>query len=83
MKDTSMEEAISRLDELAGRHIEKLRQLTKRIQDSRIARDNEMIKLAITDYDSALEVYIPGADQKACPELCEILQSLIEHMISL
>lgn len=60
MKDTSMEEAISRLDELAGGHIETLRQLTKRIQDARIARDNEMIKLAITEYDEALEAYIPG-----------------------
>jgi tetratricopeptide repeat protein 30 len=30
------------------------------LQDARIARDNEAIKRAITEYDEALEGYIPG-----------------------
>ena len=30
------------------------------LQDARIARDNESIKRAISDYDEALEAYIPG-----------------------
>lgn len=65
MKQTSMEEAIWKLDELAGRHTETLRLLTKKIQDSRIARDNEGIKAAIMEYDEALEAYIPGTKKVA------------------
>merc|ERR1712167_286475 len=40
-------------------HIDVLRKLTKQIQDARIARDNEMIKKALKEYDDALERYIP------------------------
>lgn len=64
MKQTSMEEAIWKLDELAGRHTETLRLLTKKIQDARIARDNEGIKTAIMGYDEALETYIPGIEAR-------------------
>ena len=30
------------------------------MQDARIARDNDSIKRAITEYDEALEAYVPG-----------------------
>ena len=30
------------------------------MQDARMARDNDAIKRAITEYDEALEAYIPG-----------------------
>ncbi|KXZ54715.1 hypothetical protein GPECTOR_4g783 [Gonium pectorale] len=56
----SPEEAFRRFDELATRHVEQLRRLTKQIQDARIARDNDAIKRAINEYDEALEAYIPG-----------------------
>ncbi|GMH38415.1 hypothetical protein BSKO_06299 [Bryopsis sp. KO-2023] len=59
MKQTSAEESIWKLDELAGRHVETLRRLTKQIQDSRIARDQDAIKVAITEYDEGLEAYVP------------------------
>lgn len=60
LKQTSPEEAYRKYDELANRHVEVLRRLTKQIQDARIARDNDAIKKAITEYDEALEGYIPG-----------------------
>jgi len=56
---TAPEEAFRKYDDLANKHIEKLRKLTKQIQDARIARDNEMIKVALKEYDEALETYIP------------------------
>ncbi|GBG84433.1 hypothetical protein CBR_g38718 [Chara braunii] len=59
LRQTSPEEAYRKYDELATRHVDILRRLTKVIQDARIARDNEAIKKAITDYDEALENYIP------------------------
>jgi len=60
LRQTSPEEAYRKYDELANRHVEVLRRLTKQIQDARIARDNDAIKKAITEYDEALEGYIPG-----------------------
>jgi tetratricopeptide repeat protein 30 len=54
------EAALQQLDELAGRHVEGLRSLTKSIQDVRLRRDNDGIRAAIQQYDDALERYIPG-----------------------
>eukprot|EP00898_Chlorokybus_atmophyticus_P007129 jgi/Chlat1/7417/Chrsp6S07489 len=59
LRQASPLEAESRLDIAAGRHVESLRKLTKRIQDARLARDGEEIKVAISEYDEALEKYIP------------------------
>lgn len=59
-RQNAPEEAFRRFDELATRHVEILRRLTKQIQDARIARDNDAIKKAINEYDEALEAYIPG-----------------------
>jgi tetratricopeptide repeat protein 30 len=56
---TSPDEAYRKFDELATKHIDLLRKLTKTIQDARIARDGEAIKKALKDYDEALESYIP------------------------
>ncbi|XRB01471.1 tetratricopeptide repeat protein 30 [Pycnococcus provasolii] len=60
LRQTSAEEAFHKYDALANRHVDVLRRLTKRIQDARIARDNDQIKRAISEYDEALEAYIPG-----------------------
>jgi tetratricopeptide repeat protein 30 len=56
---TSPEEAYRKFDELANKHIEMLRKLTKQIQDARMARDNEAIKRALKEYDEALEKSAP------------------------
>ncbi|WIA22247.1 hypothetical protein OEZ85_004572 [Tetradesmus obliquus] len=53
------EASLQQLDELAGRHIEGLRALTKAIQDARLSRNNDAIRAAIQRYDEALERYIP------------------------
>lgn len=54
------EEAFQRFDVLAARHVEALRQLTKSVQDARLARDTEALKTAVIAYEEALEAYIPG-----------------------
>merc|ERR1719409_2009539 len=59
MVQTSPEEAYRKFDDLTKKHIEKLRKLTKAIQDARIARDNDATKQALKDYDEGLERYIP------------------------
>ena len=59
MVENSPEEAYRKYDDLTNKHIEVLRKLTKSIQDARIARDNEKIKLTLKEYDEALERYIP------------------------
>ena len=62
---TSPEEAYRKYDDLTKKNIEVLRKLTKQIQDSRIARDNDAIKAALKEYDEALERYIPVLMQQA------------------
>eukprot|EP00903_Cladosiphon_okamuranus_P016120 g14876.t1 len=59
MVQTSPEEAYRKYDELTSKHIDQLRQLTKQIQDARMARDNDAIKTSLEMYDAALERYIP------------------------
>lgn len=59
MVPTSVEEAYRKFDELSAKHIDKLRKLTKQIQDARHARDNEVIKANLKLYDDELEKYIP------------------------
>lgn len=59
MVPTSIEEAYRKFDELSAKHIDKLRKLTKQIQDAKMARDNEVIKDCLKLYDEELEKYIP------------------------
>ena len=61
LRGSQPDEALRRLDVLAGRHVDVLRALTKKIQDARLAHDNDAIRTAIQQYDDALEAYIPGA----------------------
>ena len=60
LKQSSPEEAFRKFDEIANKHVDVLRRLTKSIQDARIARNNDAIRQAIMEYDEALEAYIPG-----------------------
>ncbi|XP_071962158.1 intraflagellar transport protein 70A-like [Antedon mediterranea] len=64
-KQTSPEEAYRRFDDMATRHTEQLRKLTKQVQESRQNHDDESVKQAVNDYDDALERYIPVLMQQA------------------
>lgn len=59
MVETSPNEAFRKYDELAKKHVENLRKLTKNIQDSRTNRDSDAVRDALAEYDQALERYIP------------------------
>ena len=59
MVPTSIEEAYRKFDDLSAKYIDKLRKITKSIQDSKIARDNESIKQHLKTYDEELDRYIP------------------------
>lgn len=56
---TSHEEAYRKFEELSSNHIDTLRKKTKAIQDARIARDSKAINAALSEYDQALDAYIP------------------------
>lgn len=60
LTSSAPEEAFQRFDVLAACHMEALRQLTKKVQDARLARDTEALKTAVIAYEEALEAYIPG-----------------------
>merc|ERR1711871_1646170 len=55
-----MGEAFRKYDELTNKHIKRLRELTNKIQQARVARDNDAIKRALKEYDDALERYMPA-----------------------
>lgn len=52
-------EGYRKLDMLSCAHIEILRNMTKKIQDARIARNNVGIKQHLKEYDEALNQYTP------------------------
>ena len=56
---TSNEEAYRKFEDLSSNHIDTLRKKTKAIQDARIARDSRAINAALSEYDQALDQYIP------------------------
>ena len=60
LSSSTPDEAFQRFDVLASRHAEALRQLTKKVQDARLARDTDALKRAVIAYEEALEAYIPG-----------------------
>jgi len=56
---TNQQEAFRKFESLASNHIDTLRKKTKAIQDARIARDSKAINMALQEYDSGLDQYIP------------------------
>ncbi|EEB17293.1 conserved hypothetical protein [Pediculus humanus corporis] len=58
-KQTSPEEGYRKLDEIASKHTEILRKLTKQVQEARQNKDDEAVKKTVMDYEDALERYIP------------------------
>lgn len=59
LQKASPEESLRKLDIIANRHIDTLRQLTKSIQDARLSKDNEGIKKSLKEFDDCLDKYIP------------------------
>ena len=47
LQKASPEESLRKLDVIANGHIDTLRQLTRMIQDARLAKDNEGIKKSL------------------------------------
>eukprot|EP00794_Sanderia_malayensis_P009076 gene9076-10045_t len=58
-QQSSPEEAFRKFDDIAVKHTEALRKLTKQVQEARQNQDDEAVKKAVNDYDEALERYIP------------------------
>ncbi|KAG8187859.1 hypothetical protein JTE90_001232 [Oedothorax gibbosus] len=58
-QQTSPEEAYKKFDEMAARHIETLRKLTKQVQEARQNHDDEGVKKSVNECEEALERYIP------------------------
>ena len=56
---SSQDEAYSKFENLADKHVDTLRKKTKSIQDARYARDSKAITTALQEYDTALDQYIP------------------------
>lgn len=54
-QQTSPEEAYKKFDEMAARHIETLRKLTKQVQEARQNHDDEGVKKAVNECEEALE----------------------------
>ncbi|OAJ42453.1 hypothetical protein BDEG_25904 [Batrachochytrium dendrobatidis JEL423] len=59
LKHTAPEEAYKKFDDLANKHIDVLRKLTKKVQEARQNHDDEVVKQIVTDYDEAVDRYIP------------------------
>ncbi len=59
VQQATPEESYRKFEQLADKHIDSLRKITKNIQDGRLARDNEGIKKSLKEFDECLEKYIP------------------------
>lgn len=59
MRQSSPEEAYRKFDDLANKHVETLRKLTKQVQEARVNHDEEAVKIFVNEYDDAVEGYIP------------------------
>ncbi|XP_035726099.1 tetratricopeptide repeat protein 30A-like isoform X2 [Vespa mandarinia] len=58
-QQTSPEEAYRKFDDLANKHTETLRKATKQVQEARLNHDDSAVKKAVTDYEEALDRYVP------------------------
>lgn len=55
LQHSAPEEAYRKLDDIASRHTEALRKLTKRVQEARQNHDDEAVKRVVTEYEDTLE----------------------------
>ncbi|KAL0210454.1 hypothetical protein RCL1_004890 [Eukaryota sp. TZLM3-RCL] len=56
---SSPQESFRKFDILSGRHVDRLRKLTKMIQDARLSRDQLKMRTFVDQFDRELELYIP------------------------
>lgn len=56
-QQTSPEEAYKKFDDIASKHTETLRKLTKQVEEARQNLDDEAVKRAVAEYEEALERY--------------------------
>jgi tetratricopeptide repeat protein 30 len=59
LKQSAPEEAYKKFDDLANKHVDILRRLTKQVQEARQNLDEEGVKRVVNDYDDSVERYIP------------------------
>lgn len=59
MQQTSPDDSYRKFEELARKHIETLRRLTKQLADAKQTRDDSRIKNALKEFDNAVDRYIP------------------------
>lgn len=58
-QQTSPPEAYKKLDDLANRHTDMLRRLTKQVQESRANNDSDLVKRALAGYEDCYDKFIP------------------------
>ena len=58
LRQTSPEEAFNRLEDMSQQQTENLRKLTKAVQEARQDQNDEAVKIAVNDYDDAMEQYV-------------------------
>ncbi|XP_047020863.1 tetratricopeptide repeat protein 30A [Helicoverpa zea] len=83
---TSPEEAFQKYEDIASKHAEQLRKLTKVVQESRSQGDNDQVKKAVVEYEEALERYIPVVmaqakiywDMENCGQVEKIFRKSVE-----
>jgi tetratricopeptide repeat protein 30 len=55
LRQSAPEEAFKKFDDVANRHIDTLRKLTKHVQEARQNMDDEGVKNLVSQYDEAVE----------------------------
>ena len=60
LAQTAPEEAYRKFEELVQRNADKLRRLTRKIQEYRQGRDDKALKKSLAEYDETLDAYVPA-----------------------
>lgn len=58
LKQASPEDSYRKFDDLSNKQVEKLRKITKHVQEARHNHNEDLVKKHVNDYDEALEGYI-------------------------
>eukprot|EP00921_Rhytidocystis_pertsovi_P000751 GHVQ01001314.1.p1 GENE.GHVQ01001314.1~~GHVQ01001314.1.p1 ORF type:complete len:528 (-),score=94.90 GHVQ01001314.1:198-1781(-) len=66
MAQSAPEQAFHSFESIATRQVEVLRRITKHIQDARRTRDNSAVKKNLSEFDTALDKYIPVSIKSKC-----------------
>jgi len=58
LQQSAPEEAYRKLDEIASRLTKSLTKITKRVEEARVAQDDDTVKKALAEYEETLEKYV-------------------------